>query len=403
MNRIPGLLLLALAVIGGSVARSRFTASVARRAAAPDAAALVARERRVRDQDIAFYAARVARDPSGAIDLARLGGLYLARHRETGSASDLALAESAALRSAGNRGTRNPAAWQVLAASRIARHRFVDALTAVEQVLAGDPDNAGARAAKGEILLELGRYPEADRLFTGLTLRRTAPGIAPRYARWLELRGRAGRASRLLEEARIAAANDLATPREQLAWFDLRLAELALKFEDHREAVRWADSGLALVPDDARLLSTKARALLGLGRPEQAVRLADSALGIRFDVATLIVLASSWEQRGDTALAGEYRRILAANLAADPANVHRGWSLFVLDHGGNADSIATVARDDVKVRPDTYGFDLYAWALYRAGHIAEAAAAMHRARAAETEDPLLDRHAAAIAAAARAP
>ena len=158
---------------------------------------------------------------------------------------------------------------------------------------------------------------------------------------------------------------------------------------------------LAQVPDDARLLSTKARALLGLGQPDRAVALADSALGLRFDVATLIVLATGHEQLGDTALAGQYRQILAANSAADPTSVHRGWSLFLLDHGGNADSIATAAHNDLETRPDVYGFDLYAWALHRSGRTAEAAAVMSKAQAIGTEDPLLDRHAAAIAAATR--
>ena len=398
MKRTAGLVLLALVAVLGSMARSS-RPSIDRRSATPDAGALVARERWVRDQDIAFYAARAARDPSGALDLARLGGLYLQRHRETGSSSDLDQAENAGLRSAANRSDRNPAAWQILVAARIARHRFAEALAAVDRLMAIDPDNAGARAAKGEILLELGRYPEADLLFTGLTLRRADPNVAPRYARWLEIRGRAGRAARLLEEARLRAANDQTVPREQLAWFDLRLAELAQKFEDHGQAIRWADSGLAQVPDDPRLLSAKARALLGLGRPSEAVALADSALGIRFDAATLIVLAEGWEQSGDAVRAGEYRRILASNLAADPATVHRGWSLYLLDHGGNADSIATVARNDLTVRRDFYGFDLYAWALYRGGHFAAAAEAMNMTRNATTQDPLLDRHAAAIAAA----
>ncbi|HEY7396338.1 MAG TPA: hypothetical protein VH559_15890, partial [Gemmatimonadaceae bacterium] len=38
----------------------------------------------VRDKDIEFYGARVERDPTGGMDLARLGALYLERSRETG-------------------------------------------------------------------------------------------------------------------------------------------------------------------------------------------------------------------------------------------------------------------------------------------------------------------------------
>ncbi len=396
MHRRLGLGLVSLAVVAAAVGRSRPPVA-GRRAEVPDPTAVVAKERWIRDQDIAFYAARAARDPSGAIDLARLGALYLQRHRESGSPSDLASAEAAGLRSAANRD--NFGAWQIVAATRVARHRFLEALVAVDRMLAAEPDHAGARASKGEILLELGRYAEADGLFTGLTLHRSEPNVAPRYARWLELRGRAGRAGRLLEEARAKAASGVAVPQEQLAWFDLRLAELALKFEDHAAAIRWADSGLVRVPDDPKLLTAKARGLLGLGRLAPALALADSALGIRFDPATLIVLADGFEQSGDLALAAEYRRILAVNLGADPGAVHRGWSLYYLDHGGNPDSIATVARNDLAVRQDVYGFDLYAWASFRAGRYAEASRIIAKARAVGTQDPLLERHAAAIAAA----
>ncbi len=397
MTRLPGLVLVVLLLaFGQQLARPR-SAPVVRPAATPGLAAAVAQERRIRDLDLAFYTARAARDPGGSLDLVRLGGLYLQRHRENGGAADLQLAEEAALRSTENRAERNPGAWQILAAVRMSRHRFADALAAVDRILAADPDNTGARATKGEILLELGRYGEADRLFTGLTLQRTAPNVAPRYARWLELRGRAGRAARLLEDARLAAARGMDVPREQQAWFDLRLAELALKFEDAGRAARWADSGLARIPDDPRLLTAKARALLALDQPKQALALADSALGLRFDPATLIVVAQAREQLGDTALAGQYRRVLAASLAADPGAVHRGWSLYALDHGANADSVAAVARTDLLSRRDVYGLDLYAWALHRAGRHAEAAVAMAEARAIGTEDPMLDRHAAAIA------
>ncbi len=396
MTRSTGVLL--VAIVAGGMAQST-PARLDRRAVPPDPAVIVAEERRIRDADIGFYAGRAEHDPTGTLDLARLGALYLERHRETGSSSDLDLAERAAERSAAN--GRNRAAWQVLIAANIARHRFVAALDAGDRLLALDPGHAGARATKGEILLELGRYPEADRIFTGLTVQRTALNVAPRYARWLELRGRARRAERVLEEARLRAATVPGVPREQLAWFDLRLAELALKFQNPGQAVRWADSGLATLPGDPRLLTAKARALLDLRRPEPARALADSSLGIRFDPATLIVLAQSFDELGDTALAAAYRQILASTLAASPGNVHRAAALYLLDSGVNPDSVARIAKGDLSDRPDGYGFDLYAWALYRAGRYREAKEAMAVARNVGTEDPLLDRHAMAIDAATR--
>ena len=50
-------------------------------------------------------------------------------------------------------------------------------------------------------------------------------------------------------------------------------------------------------------------------------------------------------------------------------------------------------------RRDIYAYDLYAWALHRAGRNAEAAQAHRQARRLGTIDPLLQAHAEAIEAA----
>lgn len=394
MNRPVTVIVVATLAVAGVALRSRFVSA----AATPgvSTADRLAEARRIRDLDITFFAERARRDPGGALDLARLAGLYYRRFRETGNSADLSHAEEAALRSLANRRDQNPAAWQTVANVRIAQHRFQEALGAADHLVDSDLPTAGALATRGEILLELGRYREADQVFTGLTLHRGEPTVAPRYARWLELRGRAGRAAALLEEARATAASALDTPPDQLAWFDLRLAELAVKFGEPARAVRVANRGLLGAPADPRLLNIKARALLALNEPRAAVALADSSLGLRFDVGTLITLADGWAAAGDTAVAAQYRRILATTLAANPETLHRGWLLDLLDHGGNADSIAAAAHRDLANRRDVYGLDLYAWARFRGGHAAEAARVMAEVRSIGTEDPLFDRHEAAI-------
>src|SRR6185369_8777165 len=52
------------------------------------------------------------------------------------------------------------------------------------------------------------------------------------------------------------------------------------------------------------------------------------------------------------------------------------------------------------VRRDVYGWDASAWALYRAGRIAEAEQAARHAVALGTQDPMLDAHAGIVFAAA---
>jgi Flp pilus assembly protein TadD len=59
-----------------------------------------------------------------------------------------------------------------------------------------------------------------------------------------------------------------------------------------------------------------------------------------------------------------------------------------------------LAQDEMKVRPDIYTHEALAWALYRAGRIAEARAAAETSIALGTKDARLLYHAGAIRIAA---
>ena len=61
----------------------------------------------IRDLDIEFYRARVARDPRSARDFTQLAGLYLQRARETADNGDLVRAEETARHSLALRRGRN--------------------------------------------------------------------------------------------------------------------------------------------------------------------------------------------------------------------------------------------------------------------------------------------------------
>lgn len=360
----------------------------------------LASERLIREQDIAFYQKRITRDPSGAFDLVRLGALYLQRYRETGDETDLVNAEMAARRSLGNRKTGSESAWQLLESALMGQHRFVEARAAAERLLAHDPGNALFQAILGENLLELGDYSAADSLFRPLLSRRYEAPIAPRYARWLELRGHAPEARRLLETARDeeAGRGDALRP-QQLAWYELRLGELALRFGAHGEARSRLDRGLELVPDDWRLLAARARLALATGNPGEAILLGDSSLARHLDPATLAAVGDAWRARGDTGAARQYYRAMEASTQAPRGGFHRAWYLALLDHDLRVPEILAAVRRDLETRHDIYGYDLLAWALFKSGRLPEARAAMTAALAWGTEDPELHRRAAAIEAA----
>src|SRR6185312_4341742 len=166
------------------------------------------------------------------------------------------------------------------------QHRFGEALGAADTLLAIEPESPSAEAVRAEVLLELGRYGEADRSFRSLWLRRFDPGVAVRVARWLEVHGRLAEARDLLRASRDRLSRAL-LPRDQRAWFALRQGELAAKAGADGEALRQFRRGLEEAPGDGRLLAAMARLELDRGNPRAAIAWGDSAIAIRLDGVTL--------------------------------------------------------------------------------------------------------------------
>ena len=360
-------------------------------------APLPGREAAIRELDIAFYQRRAERDPHGAADRAQLGRLYLQRARETGDHADLLRAEETARASLAMRRGRNGAAYGILASSLMAQHRFVEALAAAEGMLTLDSTSVAARAMAGEIQLELGRYAEARRTLGMLATHRTDPAVAPRLARWEELQGHPEAARALLRQARDRARWSHGTPAEQLAWFQLRLGDLALRYGRLDVAAGELGAGLAGMPDDYRLLGAAARLALLRGDPRGARELGERAIARTLDPANLALLHDAALALGDSAGAAQYGQAMALAVLAQPGPLHRAWSSFLLEGGRDVASVLDRARAELATRRDVYGWDLYGWALHHAGRDAEAAEAMTHALALGTRDATMHFHAGMIA------
>ena len=353
-------------------------------------------EAAIRDHDIAFYRARVGGDPRGATARAQLARLSLQRARQTGDHADLVRAEEAARRSVQLRGDRNGAGFAILASSLMGQHRFGEALGVAERLVALDGGSTAGRAMLGEIQLELGRYDEAARTFGTLAMHRFDPVVAPRYARWEELRGRPESARQLLRKARDAVRKLHGTPAEQLAWFQLRLGDLALRHGRFDEAGAELKAGLAAAPEDYQLLGAMARLELARERPGAAAAYGERAVARVLDPMTLGVLYDAHVASGDSASAEQYGKAMELAVLAQPGSMHRAWGMFLLDHGRAADTVLARAQAEILSRQDIYGWDLLAWALHHAGRDAEARQAMTRALALGTRDAGLHGHAGAI-------
>jgi tetratricopeptide (TPR) repeat protein len=346
-------------------------------------------ETEVLEMDIGFFQARVARDSLSARDFAELSRLFLQRARAGGGDGDLRRAEMHARRSLGLRAGRNQEAFQVLASSLMGQHRFAEARSVAERLVALDPAYRPARAMLGEIQLELGDYGEARRTFGMLFTSRGDLAVAPRYARWEELRGRPDQARLLLRKAREEASRRHGMPVAHIAWFHWRLGDLLLRQGRLREAETELEAGLAKAPDDHRLLDALARAAAARGRWSEAIDYGERAIARTVDPATLGLLYQVYSAAGDRAKAEEYYRAMSISVLGQPDTFHRLWGLMLLDRGREVPTVLARAEREIEVRRDVYGWDLLAWALYRSGRPSEAREKMRHALALGTRDASL--------------
>ncbi len=378
----------ALAACGGQATPLPATATVP--------AAPLRSESEIRDLDIAWFAARAERDPSGGADLARLGALYLSRSRETGDPRDVLNAETAARRSLANRPARNGEAAQVLQASLLAQHRFDEAIVLARDAFNADSANAGARAALGEIQMELGMYDSARVTFAGVRAAFGDPVVAPRLARWAELTGDQDKARRLLRAALAEVQRLPEVPREQLAWYWLRVGDVELRAGLMAAADSAYLAGLAVSPSDYRILTALAHSAVVQREWRRAIAFGERAIAVTLDPTTLGTLSDAYFALGDSARGEEYARVLDVVVSKQPGAYHRAWSLFLLDHGRNAGTVRRKIREELRTRQDVYAYDLLAWSLHKDGRRSEARVAMTRALHLGTKDPLLAQHARAI-------
>lgn len=396
-------MLLAAVGAGSWWAADRHAASE-RAAAATTRTAIIAdiaAQSEIRTKDIAFYTARAAGDPEGAWDRAQLAELYLQRARETSDYQDYLSAERLAREALALRTEHNEQGFVMLAASLMAQHRFVEARDAASQLVHLHPEIESYQALLGETCLEIGDYAGARAAFTTIDVhRRSDLGVAPRIARWAEVLGDTAQARVLLRGARALATGDAEIPREQRAWFHLRVGDLELRQGRIDRAEREFRDGLTVLPGDHRLLAAMARIASARHAWREAIDYGDSAVAVTLDPATLGIVADAYSALGDTAKAAEYVRTMEVAVGQQPGAYHRAWSLFLLDHGRQGPQVLAAAERELTTRRDIYGYDVLAWALYKQGRPVDARRAMAAALAQGTQDAMLFYHAGLIERAA---
>jgi len=358
----------------------------------PELGAAAFRERPQRDTQIAVWNEALRADSSSALVLGMLSALHLQRAREGGGWSDYLTAESLARRSLAHRVHRNGATAATLVAVLAAQHRFAEAEEVAAALVAREPEVLEYHAILGEMAMERGDYVTAERAFAAVWPQRRNLSVAPRLARWHELRGEESEARRILERARSDAWERREITAEAKAWFALRLGEFERRAAKPNRAEAAFRLGLSLEPNDPRLLTAMARLAADRGDPHGVLDWGERALAMQLDPEVVLLLVDAHAALGDADQAERLRAAFVVAVSATEGPYHRAWSLALLDRGEQVEVELARALADLEVRQDIYAYDLAAWALLKAGRRDEAAPMMRKALALGTRDPLLARH-----------
>ena len=357
-------------------------------------------ESEIRSLDIEFYERRIAEDSFSAADRSRLAGLYLQRAREQGAFPDYERAAELARRSLALREAHNSETYVVLTSALLAKHEFKAALEVARHLYASDTADASHTALLAEVELEVGDYAAAARHFASVARNADKPTIAARLARWYEVTGRLEKARAILRQSAARMATNRDVPREQLAWFYYRLGDLHLRAGQLAPADSSFRRALTTMPNDYRALGGLARLSLARGEPAAAIDFGARTIAVQLDPATLGTMSDAYAALGDTAQARSFADAMSVSALSQPGAIHRAWGLFLLDHDRDVSRVLEEARASIAERRDVYGYDLLAWASYKAGRISDARRASAAALAQGTEDATLLYHGGVIALAA---
>ena len=346
---------------------------------------------------LAFWTARVERDPTDHVSMVQLAGLEAQEARRTSDVDRFRRADALLDRAL----AIDPLSFNALRAKagvRFALHDFQGSMELADRILAIAPGDVGAVAIDADARLETGDLVKAGAEYERLANVVPGPAVDARRARHAYLVGDDADALRLATDARDAAR--LLERIDDPAFYHYQLAELARLTGDADLARGELKAGLAIAPDDTRLLLSTARLDAATDHVDDAIAALEHATAIVPSPESLALLGDLKALAGDDVGAqAAYATVDGiGQLAASAGGVYdRQLALFALDHGRVDAALVGQLRDALRDRPDAYGHDLLAWAFYRSGQLDAAADEAQVALSNGIHDARILYHAGAIA------
>jgi tetratricopeptide (TPR) repeat protein len=349
------------------------------------------------DRAILLQQRRLQRNPYDAGSYHRLGDAYIQKARETGDMSYLDLAERALKRSI-EIAPANAGAIRHLAFVSSSRHDFLHAVTLAARALELDPADGDASGVLGDALLELGRYDEAEAAYARMM---EAMRDLASYSRRSGLKTLRGDPDGSMADLRRGIDAGLADgqPRESIAWAQWQLGSEHFAVGDVQAAEACYLEALKTYPGYYRALAGLGQVRMAQKRYPEAVVFYRRALGvIPFPeyAAALGDLYTKLSRLEEAKKQYELVEYIGRLSVLNRVLYNRELVYFYADHGIKPKEALKLARREIEVRRDIYGYDALAWALYANGNFEEAVAPMTEALRLGTRDAKLFFHAGMI-------
>ncbi len=370
-------------------------------AVAPPAAESFAQSR----ERVFFFERRLSRDPDDIDVLNELSSLYLQRLRETGSFSDLALAQNSSRRSLDIvPSLRNVAGLTTRAMVEFASHEFVAARDDARRLTRLDGSGT-PYALLGDAYAELGDYGAAEAAYARLqsAVGSADENVASRRARMALLKGDNGAAKDAFSQALSLEVGRVSPSRERVAWYCWQLGDTAFFTGDYASARARYDDALAAYPGYFRALASYGRLDAALGDYPRAVANYEQAIAMLPDPTFVAELGDVYALSGDRPAAErEYDLVefIGRLSRINGVMYNRQLVMFDADHDRTPTKAYRAARAEYVIRRDVLGADAVAWTALKAGKLVAAQVAMRDALRLGTNDPRLLYHAGMIAQAA---
>lgn len=346
------------------------------------------------DQLIASLQATLTETPDDSASLTNLGFAYLQKARESADPTFYTKAEEAFV-SADGIVPDHPSTTIGLSAVAQARHDFDTALVYADEAAALSPRDPDVHGARGDALIELGRYDDALAAFQQMVDLR--PDLAS-YSRVSYARELHGDVPGAIEAMRMAVQAG-GREGENSAFVRVQLGHLYFYSGDFEPARASYESALDAFPGYIH-------ATAGLARLAASEGDYDEAIALYTDVTTRVPVAEYVIALGDVyAAAGrpddaqaqyDLVGVIDELARANGVNTDAEIAVFFADHGIDLTRAVEQARAVYAESPSIASADALAWSLYAAGDLEDASTYASEATRLGTEDPRILFHAGMI-------